>query len=172
MSHGSIEKCEPNLIPMLDLVLQMVMFFMLCANFIQDDLNEGVKLPHALAARPLDKSEEYVITLNIDKKGRVLFMKGNEAAVDAALQANPNDPRVLTNKFQVQSVMKVKYNADQARIEAAEKAGSKVKQRVSLIVIRAHENATYKMVNDVLEGCRMAGYADVQLRAQVGNINK
>jgi biopolymer transport protein ExbD len=171
MSSSNLEKCEPNLIPMLDLVLQMVMFFMLCANFIQDDLNEGVKLPHAIAARPLDKGEEYVIFLNVDKKGRVLFMKGNEAAVEAALAKNPNDPRILTNKFQVESTMKTKYKADEERQKAAEKAG-KPKPKVSLIVLRAHENCTYKMVNDVLEGCRMAGYADVQLRAQVGNISK
>ncbi|CAN5542188.1 hypothetical protein BH11PLA2_BH11PLA2_28140 [soil metagenome] len=168
MSHGSLEKCEPNLIPMLDLVLQMVMFFMLCANFIQDDLNENVKLPHALAARPLDKNEEWVITLNVDKKGRVVFMKGNELAVDAALAKNPNDPAILTNKLQVASTMKVKYAADVDRQKRAEASG-KPKPKISLIVIRAHENCTYKMVNEVLEGCRMAGYADVQLRAIVGN---
>jgi biopolymer transport protein ExbD len=169
MSHGSVEKCEPNLIPMLDLVLQMVMFFMLCANFIQDDLNEGVKLPHALAAKPLDKGEDYVITLNVDRKGRVLFMKGNEAAIEAALKKNPNDPNILTNKFQVQNTLALKYKADQLRIQAAEKAG-KPKQKISLIVLRAHEACTFKQVNEVLEGCRMAGYGDVQLRAVVGNI--
>src|SRR5438876_9462003 len=103
MSLGNLQRCEPNLIPMLDLVLQLIMFFMLVTNFIADDLNESVRLPHALQARPLDKSEDYVITLNVDSKGRVLLTKGNEKTFDEMMRTNPELYRknVLTNKESV-----------------------------------------------------------------------
>ena len=43
MSHGSSssDKCEPNLVPLLDMVLQLVMFFMVCANFVMEQVNES-----------------------------------------------------------------------------------------------------------------------------------
>ncbi len=167
MSMGNLEKCEPNLIPMLDLVLQLIMFFMLVTNFIADDLNESVKLPHALQARPIDKNEDYVITLNMDRKGRVLLMKGNEKEIDEALEKNPNDPRVLTNKLQVRGYMANKWKADRERRDAKVRAGQP-EPKPALVVLRAHQDSTYKLVNEVLEGCRMAGFLDVQLRAVVG----
>lgn len=168
MSHGSIEKCEPNLIPMLDLVLQLIMFFMLVTNFIADDLNEAVKLPNAIQARPLDKNEDYVITLNVDRKGRLLLMKGNEKEIDAVLAKNPADPRVKTNKIEMAVFMKDKKRIDDQRIEDTKKKNPNANPRLSLVVVRAHRDATFKMVNEVLEACRMAGYADVQLRATRG----
>lgn len=168
MSHGSVEKCEPNLIPMLDLVLQLIMFFMLVTNFIADDLNEAVKLPNAIEARPLDKNEEWVITLNVDKKGRLLLMKGDEKEIDAVLEKNANDPRVKTNKIQMAGYMKDKKRIDDQRIEDAKKRNPNATPRLSLVVVRAHRDATFKMVNEVLEACRMAGYSDVQLRATRG----
>jgi len=45
---------EPNLIPLLDLVLQMVMFFMACTNFAMENLNEAVQLPLAQSAKPVE----------------------------------------------------------------------------------------------------------------------
>lgn len=153
MSHGSIEKCEPNLTPMLDLVLQLVMFFMLCANFLMEDVNAAIKLPSAIQAKPLDKAEDYVIFLNVDKQGHVLLSKESKADV-------------LTNALQVQSYLKSRHEFDEARIAREEKAGRKG-ARVSLVVIRADKDCTFKQVNEIMGACRRAGYADVQLRAIV-----
>ena len=55
MSHGSTEKCEPNFTPLLDLVLQLVMFFMICANFVMEQTSVEIKLPKAIAAKALEK---------------------------------------------------------------------------------------------------------------------
>src|SRR5262249_39466093 len=73
MSHGSTEKCEPNFTPLLDLVLQLVMFFMLCANFVLEQASPEIKLPASNAAKPLDKSEEDPFFLNVNKDGYVLL---------------------------------------------------------------------------------------------------
>ena len=59
MSHGGggggrgEVSSEPNLTPLLDLVLQLVMFFMLVANFVMEDLSNKIKLPVASQAKPL-----------------------------------------------------------------------------------------------------------------------
>ena len=56
------DRAEPNLVPLLDVILQLVMFFMLCANFVMEQVNEAIKLPDAIAAKPLDKrAGDYLI---------------------------------------------------------------------------------------------------------------
>lgn len=157
MSHGSVEKCEPNMTPMLDLVLQLVMFFMLCANFIAEDVNAAIKLPTALQARPLDKAEDRVIFLNVDKNGVVL----------------PNTRGIqvpLTNRVQVAQYMKTQQLIEDQLKKAATDKG-KPEPLVSLVVIRAHEDCRYEKIAQILLGCREGGFPRIQFRAKVGNSN-
>src|SRR5438874_5902356 len=72
--HGAGEgaTAEPNLIPLLDLVFQLIMFFMICVNFVSEQVNEDVLLPVAQSARPMDKGEVDVLFLNMDRYGKVL----------------------------------------------------------------------------------------------------
>ena len=64
------ERCEPNLTPMLDMVLQLVMFFMLVANFAAEETNAMVKLPDASAARILDKTQDRTAFINLTYPGK------------------------------------------------------------------------------------------------------
>ena len=54
MSHGAaadLAHAEPNLTPLLDVVLQLLMFFMMCVNFVNEQVKEDVKLPESASAR-------------------------------------------------------------------------------------------------------------------------
>ena len=45
MSHGPSAEgsnAEPNLTPLLDVVLQLLMFFMMCVNFVTEQVNEDI----------------------------------------------------------------------------------------------------------------------------------
>src|SRR5437763_16703339 len=59
-SLRSDELCEPNLTPLLDLVLQILMFFMVTVNFAQDQqqVSANVKLPDSETARPLSQAKD------------------------------------------------------------------------------------------------------------------
>src|SRR5947208_16956802 len=76
MSHAvATETPEPNLVPLLDLVFQLVMFFLICADFKDKELNaEDVLLPGAQSARPIEKSEVDVLFLNIDQEGKLIVL--------------------------------------------------------------------------------------------------
>src|SRR3954462_9717577 len=68
MGHGpaaEASSAEPNLTPLLDLVLQLLMFFMMCVNFVNEQVSEDVKLPVSQSARPMDKTESDVLFLNL-----------------------------------------------------------------------------------------------------------
>src|SRR3954452_13170547 len=68
MAHGpaaEASSAEPNLTPLLDVVLQLLMFFMMCVNFVTEQVSEDIKLPDSQSARPMDKSETDVLFLNL-----------------------------------------------------------------------------------------------------------
>src|SRR5581483_8907267 len=68
MSHGPSSEgsvAEPNLTPLLDVVLQLLMFFMMCVNFVTEQVNEDVKLPKSQSAVPMDKADTDVLFVNI-----------------------------------------------------------------------------------------------------------
>jgi len=78
-SFGGEFKAEPNLTPLLDVVFQLITFFMLVINFSNDNYDKRVKLPVADSARPVeDASGANVdrLVLNVDSQGHLL--DGNE----------------------------------------------------------------------------------------------
>ena len=143
MSHGGgADKAEPNLVPLLDMVLQLVMFFMLCANFVMEQINETIKLPKATMAKSLTRDEKNLVYLNVDKDGRVL-RTGDSSLI------TPNEiERYLANKF-----------------KNDERFNGKDFAKATLVIIRAHQDADFKDVFKVLKACKVAGYERVQLRA-------
>ena len=155
MSHGSSgDKCEPNLIPLLDLVLQLVMFFMVCANFVMEQGSEKIKLPEAVVAKPIDKKDEFIIFLNVDEQGKVI-LSGLDAQGD-----NPDD-NILSNPAQVKRYMDQRYKEDMRRKPAPGEA----QPTPSLLIVRADKNCEFEKVYAVMKACRSAGYERAQLRA-------
>src|SRR5262249_52051038 len=69
-------KAEPNLTPLLDVVFQLITFFMLVINFSNENYDQRVRLPVAGSARPVEDERAIAddrLILNIDPEGRLLF---------------------------------------------------------------------------------------------------
>ena len=69
-------RAEPNLTPLLDIVFQLITFFMLVINFSKDNFDERIRLPVAGSAKPQDdvaKLEDERLVLNIDSKGNLIW---------------------------------------------------------------------------------------------------
>ena len=145
MSHGGDDSAVPNLIPLLDVVFQLLMFFMMCVHFSSEQVTENVKLPVAQSARPMDKREVDVLYLNLNANGQ-LEVPGQEQPLTPA-QWKP----YLRQQF-----------ADAERL-ARERAGKgEVK---TMVIIRADKNNDYKEVYNLLQLCKTVGYRRLQLRA-------
>jgi biopolymer transport protein ExbD len=145
-------KCDPNLIPLLDLVLQLIMFFMVCTNFVMEQVDEAIKLPQAIAARALDKTVDHYVILNVDARGvtTTLTSRGEERwETPTAVQIN------MRNQFEL----------DKARTERTRPGAWEQGKGRSLVILRASKDCTFKQVHDVMAACRRAGYTDIQLRA-------
>ena len=64
-------KAEPNLTPMLDMVFQLVTFFMLVINFKANQIDTQMELPVVGTARPVNtKGEVSLLMVNINNKGK------------------------------------------------------------------------------------------------------
>ncbi len=151
MSHAVGElKAEPNLTPLLDIVFQLITFFMLVINFSQDNFDSRIKLPVAGSARPQDdirKLEEDRLVLNVDKNGNLIF-----------------NGKVLTAE---EATRQIKLEAQIARVNMKTVKG-KVEPGESLpgrVVIRADRDAQFTSLFSLIKSCQTNGYQKFDLKA-------
>ena len=139
---------EPNLTPLLDVVLQLIMFFMITVNFVRTEhLPPEIVLPVAQTAVPLDNTAEDYEYLNIDKDGKLVG--GREEL---------KTPEMI-------KAFLVGQREDKERIARARGR----KGEISLVVVlRAHQDARYQQVWDVLHSCTKAGLKRWQIRVMTG----
>lgn len=151
MSHGSGGdggvKAEPNLTPMLDMVLQLVMFFMLVCNFTMEQVNKDIDLPKAQSARATDKREVDVRYLNVNSEGKVLVL-GRREPLDGPLQVE-------------------EYLRDEVKLikRSNEAMGDTSTDLKTVIIIRADRRVDYKPVYEVLQIAKKVGFRKLQLNA-------
>lgn len=146
MGGGQLQvKADPNLTPLLDIVLQLLMFFMMCVNFISEQVNQTIVLPQSQSALPIDKSKVDVIFLNLTADGKVLIV-GEE-------------PKDLE---QMEGWLTDKYRF-------AQRVAGTTGPINTAVVIRAHRDADYRMIYHLLRYCSASGYTDLRLRALTFN---
>ena len=145
---GSEAEADPNLVPLLDLVLQLIMFFIMVVNFVTEQVNKGINLPSAQTARPMDNKKGVgALFLNIDHKGHLTVLDREKPLVTI--------PEI---RLYLQTV----YN-DAKRL--AESLGEK--EVGVVVVIRADAGSDYFNVYYMMRMCKEVGFRRLQLRAEV-----
>ena len=127
---------------MLDVVFQLITFFMLVINFSNDNYDQRVRLPVAGTARPVedrDKISEDRLVLNVDKNGHLL-MNGQEMPMHKAMS-------------------EIKHQADLVKLNLAA-----AKQKVdamglpTTIVLRADKDTTFSEFYSLIKACQTNGF--------------
>ncbi len=150
MSAGAREGAEPDLTPLLDIVFQLITFFMLVINFSNDNYDQRVKLPVAGTARPVeegDKLDEDRLVFNVDKEGHLL-MSGEV---------------MTTNK----AMAEIKHQADLVKLNL-KAAGKKVDANSGLpttIVLRADRDTPFSKLFTLITACQSNGFFKFALKA-------
>ena len=132
MSTGSAGrtsvKSEPNVVPMIDIMLVLLIIFMIVTPLIAAGFR--AELPKA---KNLDRSPEKddEVTLGIDENGKFLLNKRpiSDAALEEQLRAlyATRDDKILFFKAD----QRLKYGRVQAGIEIARKAGARVVRSIT-----------------------------------------
>lgn len=144
MSHGAdiTIKAEPNLVPLLDLVLQMLMFFIITVNFVSNQVNENIKLPVAQMAQPMKKDITDVLYLNINDKGQIEVVGRDQPLGDFG---------------QIKNFLRTEY-----RNREVVAGPGKVN---TTVIIRGDRNSQYGLIFQILRQCKEQGFRKMQLRA-------
>jgi biopolymer transport protein ExbD len=149
-SRSSEIRAEPNLTPLLDVVFQLITFFMLVINFSTENFDKRVRLPVAESARPIESQRavaEDRLVLNVDQDGHLLI--GGEA--------QPINKATLT----------IKHEADLVRLNL-KAIGKKVDAVVGLpttIVLRADKDTRFDALKRVIDVCQSQGFRKFSLKA-------
>jgi len=129
---------EGDMTSLIDMVFQLIIFFMVLINFSQEDQNEKIKLPSSELAKPAEAPLENPIVLNLDFSGSVYL--GSET----------------TSVEGLRPLLQVEADALKAKGLAAKDAN---------IIIRAHQNTPGGKVQDLIKKCQEVGYEKFALRA-------
>jgi biopolymer transport protein ExbD len=136
---------EPNLTPILDMVFQLITFFMLVINFKGAALDLSLQLPVLGSARPLDtKGSEELLYLNIDAQGQ-LKLYGTVKDLNT-------------------------YVGEEARVDIdqqkkADKSFQEGDELPTRVVVRADKSTPFELIDDVLKTCQQYGYRKFSLNA-------
>jgi biopolymer transport protein ExbD len=129
---------EPNLVPILDMVFQLITFFMLVVNIKNKSIDESLRLPVIGSARTVDtKGAEDLMILNINEAGDLIVygttrkdwekVIANEAAasVQMAKRKDPNFKKggELPTTVVIRGAQKTPYGKVHPMIKAAQDQG-------------------------------------------------
>src|SRR5262245_8982516 len=195
MSHGPAAQgssAEPNLTPLLDVVLQLLMFFVLCADFKRADRkNPTVNLPVSQSAVPRSASAKEVINVNLrayrDQDYERTLDPGDwndvkrffrESEVKRARENGQQIPSLVVPAEHARKPMTMDVFAAWLRrkVETKQTSDAKLAQEdkrfrpAELVInIRAEDGIQYEHVFKVREVCQDAGVKTVTISVRTKN---
>jgi len=107
IERRKLEASEGDMTPMIDMVFQLIAFFMVLINFSESEANERVVLPSSQLVKPPEAPLEFPIILHIAQDGEVILggdtytaetLKiglSRELSVIKAEKKNPGDANVI-----------------------------------------------------------------------------
>lgn len=143
---GHSESAEPDLTPILDMVFQLITFFMMVVNFKSAALDMTLKLPVVGSAMPVDtKGQEDILVMNLAPTGK-LTVYGQEVEVDKYIAIEAESSR-----------MTAKRNGTEI-----EPGG----ELPTIVVIRTDESTAFKDLYKVIKACQDRGFRNFALKAK------
>ncbi len=142
---GSKSESEADLTPMLDMVFQLITFFMLVTSFKAASLDLSLRLPVVGSARPVEtEGEESLLILNVNKEGQLMVYSLPQ-------EIGPY----------------LKAEAKMARLEAKRKSSSfkDTDDLPTTVVVRADRDTPFSLLNLVIKNCQDNGFRKFALKA-------
>jgi biopolymer transport protein ExbD len=136
---------QVNMTPILDMVFQLITFFMLVINFKNASMERSLNLPVVGSARPVDtKGLDEVLVLNIDADGKLVVYG----------QARDVESYIAQEAFA--SLLSAR------RVRPDLKAGEELP---TTVVIRADQDTPFRLLNHVIRTCQVHGYRQFSFKA-------
>lgn len=139
---------EGDMTPMIDMVFQLIAFFMVLINFSEVEQDQRVNLPLSELAKPPEVAYEKPITLQMTK--------------DEGIIVNAGGADLLTI-----DELKIVLKREAEIIRAA---GDDVRLSDVTVIVRADKNARTGMVQEMIEAAQDAEFETFALRGQQDDV--
>jgi biopolymer transport protein ExbD len=146
-SVSSELRAEPNLTPLLDVVFQLITFFMLVFRISGDNFDQRVHLPVAGSARPAEGREADVLILNIDANGQLLW-QGEPYDLERAIREISNQAKLVRLNQKIEGKV----------IQEGERLPT-------TIIFRADRAMPFSQIYRYITACQANGFHKFQLKA-------
>lgn len=190
-SSGGADHFELNLTPLLDVVMQLIMFFMMCVNFVSDQVSQNVLLPtSASATEIMPKTDVDVLVINVEVARKIrVDQDGNplrDTTTGEVLREviQPKKTKIVFSSYDDPINSKEYTDAEEGvAVSAAQRALARLAREYrkkeslrsnvpadkaelkTVVVIRADEETRYGLVVQLIAQCTKEGFAKVELRA-------
>lgn len=145
MSELESGEGKPNLTPLLDMVFQLITFFMLVINFKSASMDMTLKLPVVGSAKPVDtKGAQELLVLNIDSAGN-LNVYGTPRPVEDYIRGEAQA-----------SLISARVNNPDMKL------GDELN---TTVVVRADKATPFHLLNRVIKACQDNGFRKFALKA-------
>ncbi len=150
MSEPGSSEGKPNLTPILDMVFQLITFFVLVINFKAASLDMNLKLPVVGSARPVNtKGQTSLLILNVgwhkESQSWELLVYGRPQPI----------PQYIAREAHVELMA--------ARMTADDLAAGK--ELPTTVVVRADRATPFRFLNRVFQECQKNGFRRFALKA-------
>ncbi|WP_010586509.1 ExbD/TolR family protein [Schlesneria paludicola] len=148
---------EPDMTPMIDIVFQLLTFFMIAINFENTKADERVKLPKDALAKPPVVKPEHELVLNY----------GYQRDPQTGSRIKPF-PEIFYNERYVE-VGRISKDLETERRVMEQLHGPDVIKDVT-VLIRADSEIPTGLVQELIKRCQDAGFSKFSLRATAEEI--
>lgn len=142
---------EPDMTPMIDIVFQLIMFFMITISFENSKADERIKLPKDAIAKPPTVKPEHELVLNLGYRR------------DYAGNRLKGIPEVFYNEHLVEVGSILRDLQTERRVMEAVH-GKDVMKEIT-VLIRADAEVPAGLVQQLIKQCQDTGFSKFSLRA-------
>ena len=145
------EAFEPNMTPMIDIVVLLMTFFIMVINFSQAESNEAVHLPDSELAQPPETPPSEPMTVQVDADENIYLGSARCWLDPAAVQPGARPlGEVLSEELNMKKVV------------------SEIRPEDITLIIRADAEASVGFVQRFIQTCQSVGIVTFTLRAKHG----
>jgi len=144
-------QAEVDMTPMIDIVFQLIAFFMVITNFEQTQADERVKLPEDQLARPAKNKRDNELVLNFG------FERNDDGSRKGA-----GDPYIFyaSQKILVSNIQQT------LKFEKQNYTDTGIDPKEVTVIIRADSEVPTGQVQELIKKCQEADFEKFSLRAK------
>ncbi len=136
---------EPDMTPMIDIVFQLLAFFMFTINFSVTEQDQRVTLPASELAKPPDAPYDHPLTIHLTEAGQYIYAGEALPGLDQLRSALLREKQII-ERYSVEKLEDV------------------------TIVIRADEDAQTGLVQEIIQLCQELQFERFALRGQQSEV--